>query len=1107
MKKLIIYLSVLFALTRADAASIYEPFADARAYGGTAYNVGSLLCSGFTAGVDLVESTNATGGSWGCISNFAGAAVSGNPIITNGNLSYPGLPSSSGNSLYIPPATGNMGRMSLAFPAVSTGQCYYSFLLKVTDISTLTATATPNVIAAFGDNVGPQRAAVARAQSYLVAQKSGGGYILGIGKNKPSVANTFYDTTVRNVGDVLFVVASYDYSTTGHPASLWINPAANSFGASTPPTATGSITTGTELNSPGIQSFMLGCFTNAPPGCIVDDVRVGLTWAVVTGAPDIEKGGATVATNAGLTVTIPSFVVGQTPFTYQWYNGVNALSDGGNVSGSATATLTLANVTQNDSGAYALAVSNPYGSTSGTVATLNVSDPAINSQPSSETVAPGVTTTFSVSAGGVAPLSYRWNKDGTDLNNGGNISGADTATLSVQNVSFSDQGSYSVFVQNGNAAGVQSAVATLTVNDPAITSQPQSVTANYATTATFQVTTVGLTARSYQWKRVDTGNVSDGGRISGAHTSALTITGVSYLDAASYYVTVTDTASSVDSANATLTVIEPIITSQPSSTSTIAGTAATFNVSATGVAPLNYQWRKNGGNLVEGGNISGSTTSSLTVSSTGGGDAGNYSVVVGDVSGQTVTSSDAALNVLLPPSISSQPSSRVIVAGNNAAFAVVASGTAPFSYQWLSNGLPIANATAFAYTLSNVQAPMSASYSVVVTNTYGSTTSSAATLTVVPSVRLFSTNLIVVRVGDGAETPTFNGNSVFLDQVTTNGAYVNTVSIPNTGANALIEMGPDANGSTITGTALSRSQNRSYMVLSGYHTTAPYTTTLFNTSSTAVPRGVGLIDGNGQFTLPVTDTTAYSGTYFRGAASDGTNNFWGAGNAGGTYYFGLSQPALTVQSTFPNLRSVDVVNGNLFTVSGSSSGIAVLQWNGLPTTATTPTTLFIPGSTPTDMAVDPTGTIIYLGTSIGVMRYQFDGSQWNFAYTLVVGAVRYITVDFSGAMPIVYATTSDSTYNRLLAIVDNSGQANVTTLLTAGVNQNLRGVRFGPDSAAAPAIISVSRNASNVILNWDPPYSLQSSTDVAGTFTNVPGATSPYTIDLSTSRKAFFKVK
>lgn len=1110
MKKLLICLSIVLSSSQLHAVSVYEPFADATAYGGSPYNVGSLLAVGFTGGADLVLRTNATGTYWGMVSNFSGAPVSANPIITNGNLSYLGLPASPGNSLFFPGTPGNMGRMTLNFPAVTAGQCYYSFLLKVTDVSVLPTTATINFIAAFGDGSGPQRAPIARAQAYLVSKQSGSGYVLGIGKNKPTAGNQVYDGTARNVGDVVFVVVAYDYTTTGHPATLWINPPTNTFGAATPPAATVTATTGTaELNSTGISCLMIGGATNPTPSCVIDDVRVATSWALVTGAPDIPLPSTQISTNAGSTVKIPAYVVGMTPTSYQWYKGSTPLSNGGNVTGSTSSALTLANVTGNDADIYSLAVNNSYGTTTGQVASLSVTDPAITSQPTNKAVPPGNTVTFQVGAAGIPTLSYRWNKNGSDIFDGGNVSGSGSPTLTLSGVSFGDAGSYAVTVQNGIGSTTSSTAAVLTVNDPAITAQPQGVTANYGTTATFSVSAVGLTTRTYQWAKVGGSNLSDGGNISGSHTSSLTLTGVSYLDAGSYTVTVTDNAGSIDSDQASLSVIEPIITSQPSPVTIVAGNSATFSVSAIGAPTITYQWNKNGNPLNDGGNISGSATSSLTVSSTSAGDAASYSVVVGDASGGTATSGNAALTVNSPPSIGSQPSSRAIVAGNSAAFAVAVNGTGPFTYQWLSNNTAIAGATAFAYTLSNVQPSMSASYSVIVSNSYGGASSSAATLTVVSSAQLYPTNLIVIRVGDGAETPTFNGNSVFLDQITTNGNYVNTVSIPNSGTNALIEMGPDSNGSTITGTALTRTPDNHYMVFGGYNTTPPFSTSLFNSTASAVPRGVGLIDGAGQFTMGVTDTTAFSGTYFRGAVSDGTNNFWGAGNTGGTYYFGLSQPAANIQSSYPNLRSTDIFNGNLYAVSGASTGIGVLQFAGFPTSSSSPTVLFIPGATPTDMCMDPTGTIIYLGTSIGVMRYQFDGANWNFAYTITGNAIRYLTVDFSGPLPVIYATTSSSTFNQLLAIVDNSGSATTTVLATAGVNQNLRGVRFGPNTIAVapPAVITLTQNGSNIVLSWPAPYSLQSSTDVAGTFTNVVGATSPYTVNVSAATRAFFKVK
>jgi len=99
---------------------------------------------------------------------------------------------------------------------------------------------------------------------------------------------------------------------------------------------------------------------------------------------------------------------------------------------------------------------------------------------------------------------------------------------------------------------------------------------------------------------IQSGDLTDGGNISGSHSNTLTVTNVSLPDAADYYVTVTDNAGSVDSATATLTVIEPIIVSQPVSVTNLAGSTVSFTVGAQGTAPVNYIWGKNGTPLSDG---------------------------------------------------------------------------------------------------------------------------------------------------------------------------------------------------------------------------------------------------------------------------------------------------------------------------------------------------------------------------------------------------------------------------------------------------------------------------------------------------------------------------
>ena len=82
------------------------------------------------------------------------------------------------------------------------------------------------------------------------------------------------------------------------------------------------------------------------------------------------------------------------------------------------------------------------------------------------------------------------------------------------------------------------------------------------------------------------------------------------------------------------------------------------------------------------------------------------------------------------PSISTQPQSQTVAVGSNVGFSVVASGAVPLSYQWQLNGGPITNATTTLLSLNNVQTSASGNYSVVVTNSSGSVTSSVAVLSV-----------------------------------------------------------------------------------------------------------------------------------------------------------------------------------------------------------------------------------------------------------------------------------------------------------------------------------------------------------------------------------------
>ena len=181
----------------------------------------------------------------------------------------------------------------------------------------------------------------------------------------------------------------------------------------------------------------------------------------------------------------------------------------------------------------------------------------------------------------------------------------------------------------------------------------------------------------------------------------------------------------------------PLITAQPQSQVGNWGQTVSFTVAAVGTAPLGYQWQRNGTNLTDNGNISGSSTSLLTLSAITLDDASSYSVIITNSSGG-VASSVATLTVWAPPSITVQPQSQAIHEGSNVVFGVSVAAYPSVNYQWAFNGTNILGATGASLLVANVQLIQSGSYSVAVTNSLGYEISTPATLTVLAPPQILS---------------------------------------------------------------------------------------------------------------------------------------------------------------------------------------------------------------------------------------------------------------------------------------------------------------------------------------------------------------------------------
>jgi uncharacterized delta-60 repeat protein len=170
------------------------------------------------------------------------------------------------------------------------------------------------------------------------------------------------------------------------------------------------------------------------------------------------------------------------------------------------------------------------------------------------------------------------------------------------------------------------------------------------------------------------------------------------------------------------------ITVQPASITNNAGTSAVFSVLAFGNGPLGYRWRKGGFDLADGGNVSGSAAASLTLSNLLGGDAGGYSVVISNASGN-VTSKVATLTVI-EPVVSVQPISQAKFVGDSVTFSVAAIGSQPLAYQWRHDGSAQTGATQASLTLTNLHDADSGGYDAVVSSSWGVVTSAVANLSV-----------------------------------------------------------------------------------------------------------------------------------------------------------------------------------------------------------------------------------------------------------------------------------------------------------------------------------------------------------------------------------------
>jgi len=263
----------------------------------------------------------------------------------------------------------------------------------------------------------------------------------------------------------------------------------------------------------------------------------------------------------------------------------------------------------------------------------------------------------------------------------------------------------------------------LTVIEPDARITPTALEVQAGEPATFTLTTTLTPPVGFQWKR-------NGVALPGETNATLFIAAAQTQDAGTYAVVVAQPATGLSFETRPAQLTGPVVITQPPQSQAIRVTNnVTFQVAATGIAPITFRWRKAGNGLA------GATNATLTLSNVSVADEGDYTVSVSNSFG-AVVSSNATLVVLVRPVITLSPLSQSVAAGGNVTFSASATGHPfPLTFRWLKNGSQVSAITLFDtncfFTVTNVQPPAgSLSYRVAVTNLAGNVNSSTATLTV-----------------------------------------------------------------------------------------------------------------------------------------------------------------------------------------------------------------------------------------------------------------------------------------------------------------------------------------------------------------------------------------
>lgn len=369
-------------------------------------------------------------------------------------------------------------------------------------------------------------------------------------------------------------------------------------------------------------------------------------------------------------------------------------------------------------------------------------------------------------------------------------------------------------------------------------------------------------------------------------------------------------------------------------------------------------------------------------------------------------------------------------------------------------------------------------------------------------------NLVVSQVGadNAAGAPGSAGNRIILKEYTPSGTLVQAITLPYTGAgNKIVTSGSGTSVGFLT-------LNNGVFALIGYNAEEG-TAGVATSSAATTSRTIALVGLDGTVDVSTSVTDAFDVNTARSAVANGDNIYIAGtasgaavGTAGVRFTTKGSSTSSELMPSPANMRNVDIYNGQLYVSSSTTFSSVVYKGvsavgTGLPTTGGQTLSLlncFPDASVGTndnphyDFAFADDNTLYVadertVANGGGVRKYTKSGSTWTFQYLLNTGlanGVRGLTIDASGASPVLYATTA-STGTNLYAVTDTGAFSSWSEIVrsdaAAAANARMRGIRF---VKAAGGSTTVSGNLN--LNGYSGPNDIGNMT-----FTLVPSVGSP----------------